>query len=109
MMAGNKNKATWFLFTTLLSIFNICTIRIFDGYNWPFYAVTVNAVFSLGGLIFRRMMTIPKDGTHPGVECYGLRIRVEEIVDRRVEWATVTVLDGKNEADEQERDEKQKD
>ena len=51
-MAGNKNKATWFLFTTLLSIFNICTIRIFDGYNWPFYAVTVNAVLSLGGLIF---------------------------------------------------------
>ena len=52
MMAGNKNKATWFLFTTLLSIFNICTIRIFDGYNWPFYAVTVNAVLSLGGLVF---------------------------------------------------------
>ena len=51
-MAGNKNKATWFLFTTLLSIFNICTIRIFDGYNWPFYAVTANAVLSLGGLVF---------------------------------------------------------
>ena len=51
-MTGNKNKATWFLFTTVLSIFNICTIRIFDGYNWPFYAVTVNAVLSLGGLIF---------------------------------------------------------
>ena len=45
---------------------------------------------SLGGLIFSRMMTIPKDGTHPVVECYGLRIRAEEIVDRRVEWATVT-------------------
>ena len=51
-MTGNKNKATWFFFTTVLSIFNICTIRIFDGYNWPFYAVTVNAVLSLGGLIF---------------------------------------------------------
>ena len=47
---------------------------------------------SLGGLIFSRMMTIPKDGTHPVVECYGLRIRAEEIVDRRVEWATVTIL-----------------
>ena len=47
---------------------------------------------SLGGLIFSRMMTIPKDGSHPVVECYGLRIRVEEIVDRRVEWATVTIL-----------------
>ena len=51
-MTGNKHKATWFLFTTLLSIFNICTIRIFDGYNWPFYAVTGNAILSLGGLIF---------------------------------------------------------
>ena len=51
-MTGNRNKATWFLFTTLLSIFNICTIRIFDGYNWPFYAVTANAMLSLGGLVF---------------------------------------------------------
>ena len=51
-MTGNKHKATWYFFTTLLYIFNICTIRIFDGYNWPFYAVTANAVFSLGGLVF---------------------------------------------------------
>ena len=51
-MTGNKKAATWFLFTTLLSIFNICTIRIFDGYNWPFYAVTANAILSLGGLVF---------------------------------------------------------
>ena len=51
-MTGNKKAATWFLFTTLLSIFNICTIRIFDGYNWPFYAVTANAILSLGGLAF---------------------------------------------------------
>ena len=48
---------------------------------------------SLGGLIYSRMMTIPKDGSHPVVECYGLRIRAEEIIDRRVEWATVTVLE----------------
>ena len=51
-MTKNRHKVTWYLFTTLLSIFNICTIRIFDGYNWPFYAVTANAVLSLGGLIF---------------------------------------------------------
>jgi hypothetical protein len=36
----------------MLSIFNICTIQIFDGFNWPFYAVTVNAIASLAGLIF---------------------------------------------------------
>ena len=47
---------------------------------------------SLGGLIYSRLATIPKDGTHPVVECCGLRIRADEIVDRRVEWATVTVL-----------------
>ena len=45
-------KPLWFLTTTLISIFSICTIRIFDGYNWPFYAVTLNAVISLAGLIF---------------------------------------------------------
>ena len=53
---GNKRFAVWYFFTTLLSIFNICTIRIFDGYNWPFYAVTLNAVLSLGGLVFHMHM-----------------------------------------------------
>ena len=51
-MNRNRHRAIWYLFTTMLSIFNICTIRIFDGYNWPFYAVTVNALISLCGLIF---------------------------------------------------------
>ena len=55
-MARNKRFATWYFFTTLLSIFNICTIRIFDGYNWPFYAVTANAVLSLGGLVLQMHM-----------------------------------------------------
>ncbi len=35
---------------------------------------------------------IPEDGSHPEVELYGLHIRVEELTDRRVEWATVTKL-----------------
>ena len=61
---------------------------------------------SLGGLIFSRMMTIPKDGSHPVVECCGLRIRAEEIVDRRVEWATVTVLNPPQEKEE-EKEEKE--
>ena len=51
-MSKNKHWAIWYLFTTMLSIFSICTIRIFDGFNWPFYAVTVNALISLGGLVF---------------------------------------------------------
>ena len=57
---------------------------------------------SLGGLIFSRMMTIPKDGTHPVVECFGLRIRCEEIVDRRVEWATVTIMNHPKESEQQD-------
>ena len=63
---------------------------------------------SLGGLIFSRMMTIPKDGSHPVVECFGLRIRAVEIVDRRVEWATVTVLPQQNEAENQEDHQREK-
>ena len=35
---------------------------------------------------------IPEDGSHPEVELYGLHIRVEELTDRRVEWAPVTKL-----------------
>lgn len=48
---GNKHKAIWFFFTTLLSIFNICTIRIFVT-NWPLTIVSANAVLSLAGLVF---------------------------------------------------------
>jgi len=48
---------------------------------------------TLGGLIFSRLTEIPADGQHPVVECFGLRISVEEIADRRVEWAIVEVLD----------------
>ena len=47
---------------------------------------------TLGGLIFSRLTEIPADGERPVVECFGLRISVEEIADRRVEWALVEVL-----------------
>ena len=47
---------------------------------------------TLGGLIFSRLTEIPADGEHPVVECFGLRISVEEIAERRVEWAIVEVL-----------------
>ncbi len=51
-MSRNKRNTIWYLFTTMLSLFSICTIRIFDGFNWPFYAVTGNAIVSLCGLVF---------------------------------------------------------
>ena len=61
---------------------------------------------TLGGLIFSRFSTIPRDGSKPEVDLYltgdgnppeegaaaRLHIRVEEIVDRRVEWANVRLI-----------------
>ena len=47
---------------------------------------------TLGGLVFARLDVIPADGTHPTVEAYGLRIQVEALTDRRVEWAKVSQL-----------------
>lgn len=57
---------------------------------------------TLGGLIFSRLTEIPADGEHPVVECFGLRISVEEIADRRVEWALVEKID-EEEADDDAR------
>ena len=48
---------------------------------------------TLGGLIFAQLSVIPEDGSHPVVETMGLRIQVEELCDRRVEWATVELLE----------------
>ena len=45
---------------------------------------------TLGGLVFAQLPMIPEDGSRPEVETYGLRIRVETIADRRVEWALVS-------------------
>ncbi|MEA4933338.1 MAG: hemolysin family protein [Lawsonibacter sp.] len=47
---------------------------------------------TLGGLIFSQLSVIPEDGSRPVVEALGLRIRVEELCDRRVEWALVEKL-----------------
>ena len=47
---------------------------------------------TLGGLVFAQLSVIPEDGSHPEVDAHGLHIRVEELSDRRVEWALVTKL-----------------
>ena len=47
---------------------------------------------TLGGLVFSQLSVIPEDGSRPVVEAMGLRIRVEELCDRRVEWALVERL-----------------
>lgn len=48
---------------------------------------------TLGGLVFSQLSVIPEDGSRPVVEALGLRIRVEELCERRVEWALVEKLD----------------
>ena len=50
--ARHRFAALWFIFCALLSIFNICTIYIFDGLDWPYYAVLLNAVISFLGIVY---------------------------------------------------------
>lgn len=47
---------------------------------------------TLGGLVFAQLSVIPEDGSCPVVETLGLRVQVEELCDRRVEWAVVELL-----------------
>lgn len=47
---------------------------------------------TLGGLVFAQLSVIPEDGSRPQVEVHGLRIQVEALAERRVEWATVSKL-----------------
>ena len=44
---------------------------------------------TLGGLVYSRLHTIPKDGTMLDVEAYGMHIHVVRIEDRRIAEATV--------------------
>lgn len=44
---------------------------------------------TLGGLVFSQLSVIPEDGSRPVVDALGLHIQVEELCDRRVEWALV--------------------
>ena len=59
---------------------------------------------TLGGLIF----SIPEDGSHPEVDCFGLPIRVEELTDHRVEWATVSRHPDEPDADDEKSDKSDK-
>ena len=44
---------------------------------------------TVGGMVFALLPVIPEDGSRPVVEAMGIRVRVEELWDRRVEWALV--------------------
>ncbi len=52
-------------------------------------ALPVDEYDTLGGLIYSQLNMIPEDGTSPLIEAFGLQIQVEEVADRRVEWAKV--------------------
>ncbi|MCI9264873.1 MAG: HlyC/CorC family transporter [Oscillospiraceae bacterium] len=58
---------------------------------------------TLGGLVFAKLDVIPADGTHPTVETDGLHIQVEELSDRRVEWAKVSKLETAAEEEDREK------
>ena len=47
---------------------------------------------TLGGLVFSQLSVIPEDGSRPAVDALGLHIQVEELCERRVEWALVEKL-----------------
>ena len=49
---------------------------------------------TLGGLVFAQLSVIPADGAQFAVDACGLHIQVTDFVDRHVEWALVSKLQG---------------
>lgn len=60
---------------------------------------------TLGGMVFSEMPSIPDDGSLPEVEVKGLKIKVEKIVDLRVESALVSKIIVETDDDNEEDDE----
>lgn len=59
---------------------------------------------TLGGMVFSEIPSIPDDGTLPEVEVKGLKIKVEKIVDLRVESALVSKIITETEEESEETD-----
>jgi putative hemolysin len=47
---------------------------------------------TLSGLVFSEIPSIPETGSLPEIELKGMKIKVEKIVDLRVEWALVSKI-----------------
>ncbi len=60
---------------------------------------------TLGGLVFSELPSIPEDGSKPEVKAKGLDIKVEELVDLRIEWALVSKIITENEENEENEEE----
>ncbi|HPJ02715.1 MAG TPA: hemolysin family protein [Candidatus Limiplasma sp.] len=59
---------------------------------------------TLGGMVFSCFNTIPEDGSTPEVDIYGLHIKVEEIIDHRLEKALVSIIPPAPAEDDKEKD-----
>ncbi len=59
---------------------------------------------TLGGLILDCLEAIPEDGSKPVVDAMGLHIEVQEIKDRRIEWALVSVVPQKPSENAEEKE-----
>ena len=57
---------------------------------------------TLGGMILDSLSAVPEDGSTPALDIAGLHIEVQEIKDRRIEWAVVSKL-GQSESAEEEK------
>ncbi|NLF27878.1 MAG: hypothetical protein GX592_08265, partial [Clostridiales bacterium] len=47
---------------------------------------------TFGGLIVNELSNVPEDGATFDIELYGMRVHVDEVADRRVEWTTVRLI-----------------
>ena len=72
-MNRHHGAVLWFILCALLSIFNIRTIQIFDGFDWPFYAVLVNAVVSTVGIAYH-MRAEESERKRSGLTAWGPRV-----------------------------------
>lgn len=48
---------------------------------------------TVGGMLFSQMNEIPPDGSNIEFDAFGLHLKVEQFVDRRVEWVLVSKLE----------------
>lgn len=47
---------------------------------------------TIGGLILNELGAIPDEGSQPEVDYYGLRFKVLNVMDRRIEWVEISPL-----------------
>ena len=94
-MRRHRAAALWFILCALLSIFNVCTIHIFDGLDWPFYAVAINAVLSVVGIFYHMHVQDSREeqGRLPG-RVVGVLLAANSILVFPMLWLSLFTLSG---------------